>query len=220
MKTCSVLERFCRRNAVLSSVAGILVLALFSAGWAHASITDGFFDFNDAYYQQNGVNPSAIAGRHQLVLLNATTNTPPLISKNHTRSLLTLPAYGGGGEVEFFTMLGGGNTSMFTADVAGARARHIADSCREYVFPKRGTNPVSLAAVGRGFMLDTCNGYFSNDELGLWLHAWVSYTDEAFNTREGQKPLADLVNKQAGGHAAGTRLRCPIPEPADHRPKG
>ena len=194
MKYLTSLKPSARRVATLS--AAVCAAAVqFSASLAHAGIADRLFDFNDAYYAQNGVNPAAISGRRQPVLPNATTDTPPLASENRTRALLTLPAYGASGEVEFFTVFGGGNTSLFTADAAGARARQIADSYREYVFPKRGTDPVGLGAVRQGFMFDTRNGYFSNDKLGLWLHVWVSYTDKAFNTQDGQKALADLARK-------------------------
>ncbi len=122
-------------------------------------------------------------------------DTPVLSSQRNVRALLTLPAYGGSGEVEFFTVLGGGNQDLFTKDAAGDRARGIAEKFHEYVFPKRGTDPVGLGAVRQGFMLDTRNGYFSNDPLGLWLHVWVAYTDKALNTKDGQKKLADLAKK-------------------------
>jgi hypothetical protein len=43
--------------------------------------------------------------------------------------------------------------------------------------------------------MDTRNGYFSGDPLGLWIHVWVSYTDAAFNTEKGRKALDDLQRK-------------------------
>ena len=42
-------------------------------------------------------------------------------------------------------------------------------------------------------MFDTRNGYFSNNPLGLWIPTFVSYTDAAFETSEGQAALADLA---------------------------
>ena len=42
--------------------------------------------------------------------------------------------------------------------------------------------------------MDTRNGYFSNNPLGLWLHIW-SLHYRAFNTSDGKKALADLQKK-------------------------
>jgi hypothetical protein len=185
-----------RRHAVSLSAVTVLASAVLLPTFnAHAGVADRLFDFTDAYYRQNGVNPAAIAGRRQPVLPNATTDAPPHDYQNNTRALLTLPAYGGSGEVEFFTVIGGSSSTLFTNDAAGSRARQIAEFYKEYIFPKKGTDPVGLANVRQGFMLDTRNGYFSNDKLGLWLHVWVSYTDKAFNTKDGKKALADLASK-------------------------
>lgn len=182
------------RNFLLSLAACAPILCL-TASHARAGAMDRLFDFNDAYYLQNGVNPAAISGRRQPVAPNAVSDTPPLSTENNTRVLLTLPAYGASGEVEFFTVLGGGNTNLFTANAAGARARQIADTYREYVFPKKNGDPVALGTTRQSVILDTRNGYFSNDPLALWIHIWVAYTDKALNTAEGKKALADLAQK-------------------------
>ena len=57
----------------------------------------------------------------------------------------------------------------------------------------------------RDTILDTRGGYFSNDKLGIWLHTWVVYTSTAFNTRDGQKALADLAGKN-GSSLDGTPI--------------
>lgn len=160
-------------------------------GGGNNGVANRLFDFADAYYQQNGVNPAAIEGRRQPVLPLATSDTPPFPYENHTRALLTLPAYGGSGEVEFFTVLGGGSAALFTSESARANAERY----REFIFPKRGTDPVGLGAFRQSVVLDTRHGYFSNDPLGLWLHVWVAYTNAAFNTAGGQRTLADLAAK-------------------------
>lgn len=181
-----------RRGAALLAIAAASLSIAATA--ARAGVADRLFDFNDAYYTQNGVNPATISGRRQPGP-NAVIDTPLLSSQRNVRALLTLPAYGGSGDVEFFTIMGGGNQDLFTKDTAGSRARQIAETYREFVFPKRGTDPVGLGAVRQGFMLDTRNGYFSNNPLGLWIHVWVAYTDKALNTRDGQKRLNDLAKK-------------------------
>ena len=175
----------------LRRTAAALVLGLGAATSAQAGIVDRLFDFTDAYYRQNGVDPSKIDGRRQPVLPLATTDNPPVPYENNTRALLTLPAYGGSGEAEFFTVLGGGDATLFTSEAA----RLNADKYREFLFPKKGTDPVGLGAFRQDTVLDTRGGYWSNDKLGLWIHTWVAYTSAAFNTRDGQKALADLGKK-------------------------
>ena len=190
MKTSSSFQKFLRRASTLCVPALLL-----SAGQARAGVVDRMFDFTDAYYQQNGVNPAAIVGRRQPVLPNATASNPPLASENSTRILLTLPAYGASGEVEFWSPIAGGNNTLFTADAAGAKARQLADKYKEYVFPKKSGDPLSLGNIRQGYMFDTRNGYFSNDPLALWTHVFVSYTDSALNSKDGKKALADLAKK-------------------------
>ena len=164
-------------------------------GGGNNGVANRLFDFNDAYYQANGVNPAAIVGRRQPTLPNATSSAPPLSSENSTRILLTLPAYGASGEVEFWSPVAGGSNTLFTNDAAGAKARQLADSFREFVFPKAGGDPLSLGNVRQGYLFDTRNGYFSNDKLALWTHVFVSYTSAALNTSGGQKALAALARK-------------------------
>ncbi|MDQ3814007.1 MAG: hypothetical protein M3347_08650 [Armatimonadota bacterium] len=162
---------------------------------AHADVQDRLYDFTDAYYLQNGVNPSAIVGRRQAVAPLATTDRPIFPYQRNVRALLTLPAYDHSGNPWFFTVLGGLSASGFTSNAAGQRARQIAETSIEYVFPRRGTNPMGLGATRQSVLLDMRNGYFSNNPLGLWVHVWVSYTDRAFNTPEGRAELADLARR-------------------------
>ena len=189
-----------RRNAVTTALT-LAPAVLFGASSVQVGIADRLFDFTDAYYQQNGVNPANISGRRQPILPLATTDTPLVPYENNTRALLTLPAYGASGAVEFFTVLGGGNASIFLNDAA----RLNAEKYREFFFPKKGTDPVGLGATRQDNLLDTRGGYFSNDKLGIWLHTWVSYTAAAFNTRDGQKALADLAKKN-GADLDGTPI--------------
>jgi hypothetical protein len=111
------------------------------------------------------------------------------------RALLTLPAYDHSGNEWFFTVLGGLSNQGFTADSAGQRARQIANAAPEYIFPKKGTDPVGLGAMRQSVILDMRNGYFSNNVLGLWIHVWISYTDRAFNTAAGRQTVADLARR-------------------------
>ena len=148
---------------------------------ATAKTEDRLYDFTDAYYLQNGINPAAIDGRRQPGPL-AVTDKPNFPFQRNVRSLLTLPNYDNSANQFFFTVLGGFSANAFTGNAAGQRARQIADTSVEYVFPRRGTDPVGLGALRQSVILDMRNGYFSNNPLGLWIHVWVSFTSAALNT--------------------------------------
>jgi hypothetical protein len=173
------------------ALAALIVLPLI----ANAKPEDRLYDFTDAYYQQNGIDPASIEGRRNGADNASVFDTPFFSFQRNVRALLTLPAYNASGATNFFTVMGGFNASAFTNDAAGQRARVIAESYIEYIFPTRGGNPIGLGNSRQSGILDMRNGYFSNDPLGLWLHVWVSYTDRAFNDREAQKVLSRLAQK-------------------------
>jgi hypothetical protein len=175
--------------------AGVRALAFALAAGpaiAHADVRDRLYDFTDAYYAQIGVIPAAISGRIQPGPL-AASDKPIFSFQRPVRALLTLPAYDQSGNENYFTVMGGLSASAFTANSAGTRARQIADSFIEYVFPRAGTDPVGLGALRQSVLLDMRNGYFSNNKLGLWTHVWISYTSAALTTSAGQKALSDLA---------------------------
>lgn len=159
---------------------------------ANAKTEDRLYDFTDNYYQQNGIDPTKIAGRRNGSDNASVFDVPFFSYQRNVRALLTLPAYDASGNQRFFTVMGGGTSTLFTNNRAGQRAQNIAESYVEYIFPTRDGNPIGLGNTRQSNILDTRNGYFSNDPLGLWLHVWVSYTDAAFNTREGQKTLRQM----------------------------
>lgn len=183
----------------------LLALALLAVpAITQADVEDRLYDFTDAYYLENGVNPVMIAGRMEPGPI-AVEDEPNFPFQRNVRALLTLPAYDHSGNINYFTVLGGLAATAFTADPAGQEARAIADSFIEYVFPQAGTDPVGLGALRQSVLLDMRNGYFSGDPLGIWLHVWVSYTDKALNTRAGKKAL-DAIAKKNGRDLDGTPL--------------
>ena len=181
-----------------------------AASLTQAGVQDRLYDFTDAYYRQNGVNPAAIDGRRQPGPL-AATDTPNFPFQRNVRALLTLPNYDHSGNAWYFTVLGGLSTTAFTPDAAGQRARQIADSSVEYVFPRKGTDPLGLGALRQSVMLDMRNGYFSNNKLGLWIHVWVSYTNRALTTSDGQKMLNDMARRN-GRDLDGTAIIATVSE--------
>jgi hypothetical protein len=181
-----------------------LLGCLASTSAVRADEEDRLYDFTDEFYLFNGVNPAAIDGRREADGFLAVPDEPVGPHQRPVRSLLTLPAYNHGGDVEFFTVLGGGSTSLFTSNAAGRRARQIADASPEYVFPRKGSDPLGLT-MRQSVILDMRNGYFSNNPLGLWIHVWISYTPKAFSTIGGKKELADLARRN-GRDLDGTPL--------------
>ena len=172
----------------------LIALALLAApSFLQADVEDRLYDFTDANYTTNGVNPALISGRMQPGPI-AVEDTPNFSYQRNVRALLTLPAYDHSAGINYFTVLGGLSDGAFTPDAAGRTAKEVANSFIEYVFPKAGTDPVGLGALRQSVLLDMRNGYFSNDPLGLWLHVWVSYTPKA-STRAGKKALAAIAKK-------------------------
>jgi hypothetical protein len=193
----------------LTRLAALALLAV--PCLAKADVEDRLYDFTDAYYLQNGVNPAAIDGRRQPGPL-AASDTPNFSYQRPVRMLLTLPAYDHSGNANYFTVLGGlkddamggMKDGAFTNDAAGLRARQIADASPEYIFPKLGTDPLGLGALRQSVLLDMRNGYFSNNPLGLWIHVWINYTKTGLHSADGiakQNELAARNGRAADGTA-------------------
>lgn len=177
----------------MSIKLGILALTTLAiSSFASAGVTDRLYDFTDNYYRSNGVDPAKLAGRKQGGTASAVFDTPFFSYQRNVRVISTSSAYGANGSTVFFSVLAGGGPDLFTNDKAGSRARQIADSFPEYIFPKLGGDPTGLGGSRQSAMHDNSHGYLSNDPLGLWIHVWVNYTPAAFNTRDGKKALADL----------------------------
>ncbi len=166
---------------------------------AQADTDDRLYDFTDMHYRKNGVNPARIVGRRNGADNLSVFDTPFFSNQRNVRTLLTIPAYDHSGDLVYFTIMGELFADGFTNDRAGIAAKAIGNKYIEYVFVTRGSNPVGLGNFRQSALLDMRNGYFSNDPLGLWTHVWVSFTDKAFNTRDGIRALADL--EQRNGRA-------------------
>lgn len=181
----------------------VLAVAAFAAFTApvRADEEDRLYDFTDAYYLKNGVNPAAIGGRRTADGVRAVTDLPFFKHQRPVRIIATSSAYNHSGDVEFFSVLGGGGAALFTNDAAGRKAQAIADASPEYVFPKASADPFALGQTRQSVVLDMRNGYFSNNPLGLWIHVWVSYTPAAFapGARDVMAELAERNGLDADG---------------------
>jgi len=179
----------------MKKLIALAVMALVTIpSFTKADVEDRLYDFTDAYYLQNGVNPSMIDGRMQPGTGTAVTDTPNFPFQRNVRALLTLPAYDHSGNINFFTVLGGISANAFTPNAAGRQARAIADSFTEYLFPQAGTDPIGFT-FRQSSLLDMRHGYFGADPLGLWIHKWVNFTSRALNTRAGRQFLAAMARE-------------------------
>jgi hypothetical protein len=179
----------------MKKLLALAVMALFAVpSFTKADVEDRLYDFTDAYYLQNGVNPALIGGRMEAGTGIAVTDNPIFSYQRNVRALLTLSAYDHSGNINYFTVLGGISASAFTADSAGQNARGIADSFTEYLFPQAGTDPIGFT-FRQSSVLDMRNGYFGKDQLRLWIHKWVNFTPKALTTRAGKQFLNGMARK-------------------------
>jgi len=164
------------------------------------------FDFSDQFYGANGITPAAISERAGNPDRNPahwkadSSNTDP--NRRGIRILETTGGFDEGGKLIYYSIMGTVFPSTFTNDQAGAQAREIANAFRAFIFPKTPRNPdgspgnviLSPAPSNRrqDNLFDTRNNYFDKDPLGLWILAFVVYTQKAF-TPDGQKELAKIA---------------------------
>ena len=178
----------------MKNLLALAVMALFAVpSFTQADVQDRLYDFTDAYYLQNGVNPALIGGRMEAGTGIAVIDTPIFSYQRNVRALLTLSAYDHSGNFNYFTVLGGISADAFTANSAGQNARATADSFIEYLFPQAGTDPIGFT-FRQSSLLDMRNGYFGKDPLGLWLHTWINFTPKA-RTAAGKKALNAIARK-------------------------
>lgn len=155
------------------------------------------FDFSDAFYRANGINPANILARLDGTAPASTLAPRPDANHSNVRVLATNGGFDAGGDDTYFNILGVLMPNAFTNDAAGRQALTIAKHYRAFVFPKANGNPIDQSLPNRrqDNVFDTRDGYFSNDPLGIWILTFVRFTPKAFNTADGQKTLNDLAQK-------------------------
>jgi hypothetical protein len=156
------------------------------------------FDFTDAYYRKNGLDPAKILGRVDGTAPVSTvdnSNTDP--NRRNVRVRETTGGFDASGNLLYYNIFGMFKADAFTDNDAGKSARALALKYRAFIFPKAKGDPLSPALSNRrqDNVFDTRDGYFSNNPLGLWILSFVSYTDKAFGTEEGRAALAALKAK-------------------------
>ena len=163
------------------------------------------FDFTDAFYLKNGINPAKILDR-----VNGTcpANDMPscsVVDKSNTdpnrRNIRVLSTTGGwdiDGKPLYYNIFGMVNPDTFTNDAAGKKAMDIANNFEAYIFPKADGDPLSPALSNRrqDNVFATTPDYFTGgNPLGLWIAVFVQYTIPDKLTKEQRKALHDLAKK-------------------------
>jgi hypothetical protein len=189
----SMLGRVLIGAALTVSMASGALAATMPSAAASGGASHPPFDFTDRFYRQNGVNPAMVAGRPTADGTFSVIDESPDANHRDVRVRFTLPGYDLSGHTLYWTVLGELTPGAFTANAAGKAARRIAEASPVYVFPVRGTDPLSVTNTRQANMIDTTNGYFSNNPLALWVHVFVNWTPAAFDTAAGRRALADLV---------------------------
>jgi hypothetical protein len=156
------------------------------------------FDFSNAFYLANGINPSNIqqrVGTSNPASVSVVEPSSPDANHTNIRITETTGGFNHEGNVLYYTINGFVNPNTFTNNAAGQTAMAIAESFTAYIFPKASGNPFSPALSNRrqDNVFDTRNGYSVANPLGLWTAQFVSFTPAAFNTTAGQQALAHLA---------------------------
>ncbi len=161
--------------------AGVLALAMGAGGLALAQDRPynrvPAFDFSDAFYRANGIDPSRILNRVNGQDGVSVIDESPHPDFRDVRIVETTGGFKHNGDLLYYVITGMVMPDAFTPDPAGARAMAIANSFRAFIFPKAAGDPLSPAPPNRrqDNIFETDNGYFSNNPLGLWLLTFVSW---------------------------------------------
>src|SRR5262249_2065559 len=160
------------------------------------------FDFSNAYYLSNGINPVNILNRvdgtcpatdKPACSVVDNSNTDP--NRRNIRVRSTTGGFDHDGNILFYNIFGMVMPNTFTNDAAGQKAMATANFFTAYIFPKASGDPLSPALSNRrqDNVFDTRNGYLIANHLGLWQAVFVSYTPAPFTTEAGQRAMATLA---------------------------
>lgn len=178
-------------------VAGLVAVA------APAMAADDFnepFVFSDAFFRANGIEPTAVLGLPACGAGGVCDESSPNPKQySDVRITSTLGAHSHSGDPTYVLIQGLVDVGTFTNDAAGLEARDVAEAFTVYFFPLQpvdGSLPALSPApsnLRQNNVLDTRNGYFSNDPLGLWVMRWVSWDGPNLSSSKCQDEMAGLA---------------------------
>ncbi len=204
-----------------ASVAVAFLFLMAVAPQVHAQLeinrgqgTHQAHDFNDTFYNQNGLDPTSPDFRRRFEIngvpngvqsVETQTDDP---TRSTTRVLPVNCGYDAAGQTlcypgppVFF------GEKSFLKNKAGRLARELAEF-RAFIFPKASGNPLSPAPLNRrqDNMFETTKGYVGANPLGLWRLTFVSYTDAAFKRNGKLVEALVSLRDQNGADLDGTPI--------------
>src|SRR5262249_1507174 len=161
------------------------------------------FDFTDAFYQKNGINPAMILNRvngtcpaTDMPSCSVVDNSNTDANRRNIRVLSTTGGWDINGNPLYYNIFGMVTPPTFTKDDAGKKSMDIANTFEAYIFPLANGNPLSPALSNRrqDNVFNTTADYFTGgNPLGLWIAVFVHYTIPANPTKAQRKALDDLA---------------------------
>ncbi|MGC2234635.1 MAG: hypothetical protein WA584_00555 [Pyrinomonadaceae bacterium] len=190
-------------NSIITNLVLISIFAAFGCINAMAQVSDEEgtitsavteekrpFDFSDKFYSINGVEPSLIFNRRTGADNLSVFDKIDDEAHRTIRITATMPAYNYDGEILYWNLYGELFPKSFIQSAAGRQAMKIADRFPIFVFPsetQRGTNRQSS-------IIETRNGYFKENPLGLGVLIEVRFTSPLINTAD-EEILKEMANR-------------------------
>ena len=154
------------------------------------------FDFSDAFYRANGINPTNILNRANGMDGDSVIDSHvPGPDFRDVRIINTTGGTDNNGNLLYYVITGFVNPNTFTNDAAGQAALATAEKSRAFIFPKASGDPLSPAPGNRRQDNVFDYVYDPRNPLGLWTITFPSYAAAAFNTDAGRQALADMGAK-------------------------
>src|SRR5713101_137711 len=209
-----ILSYLLRRCKWLLAAAALAIVP--TVFWADNDNTRGTrpFDFSDAFYLQNGINPANILNRidgtcpaNDMPSCSVVDNSNTSPDRRDIRELSTTGGYDHEGNFLYYSIFGMVVPKTFTSNAAGQQAMKIANFFSAYIFPKASGNLLSPALSNRrqDNVFDTRNGYFQANPLGLWTAVFVSYTAAGLDPSNAVcKQALDVLRTKNGTDLDGT----------------
>ncbi len=202
----------------------MVVLTLLVVPAAFADVVARPFQFSDQFYLQNGVDPTKTLdhfvfpdAKFPECTLPDGGPAPPCRTRseqspnpakwNNVRVVETTGGFKHNGNLLYYMAHSFFMPSSFTNNAAGDNARAICNAFRAFLFPKQNGDPLSPAPPNRrqDNIFQTNNGYWSNNPLGCWRLAFVSWDGPNVNSSKCQDLNQDLIERN-GPDTDGTGL--------------
>lgn len=182
-------------------IAAVLCL-LFSASSYAQILTDEVrpFDFSDKYYEDNGVVPSMLIGRHNGADNESVIDYTPDTKYSNVRILATFPGYDTFGQTIFWNYYAGVSKAGFTENNNGGDAVSTAFEYPLYVFP----STTVKNSYRQSALIRIDESYWTKNPLGISAVYLVEYTDRIM-TKTGRASL-DLLMQRNGVSVDGTPI--------------